>query len=119
MKIFKSPYLKNIIVKSGNLTFDDFDIDPLVSFEEQELSYKEDIIQMIFGELITVDVGFYPEFQPDGFFKVEVILDCDWTKPVYKKRIKSLEEMKNCLQEAIDLADEMHSSQVDNKLILS
>ncbi len=108
MKKFKSPYLKNITVKSGKLTFDDFDIDPLVSFEKQELSYKEDIIQMNFGKSIIVDVGWYPEFEPDGFFSIEVILDENWDEPIYKKQCKSLEDMKKYLQEAINLADEMY-----------
>lgn len=107
MKKFKSSYLKDVTLKSGKLTFDDFDIDPSISFEEQELSYKEDIIQMNFGKSIIVDVGWYPEFESDGSFMIRIIRNEDWTKPVYKQRCKTLEEMKKYLQEAVDLADSL------------
>ena len=76
------------------------------------MSYKEDIIQIDFGKSLVVDIGFYPEFEPDGFFLVVVILNRDWENPVYKKQCKTLEEMRKCLQEAIDIADSLSHGKI-------
>ncbi len=107
MKKFKSNYLYAIDIKSGVLEYDSFEIAPEIPFDDQKFFFTEDLIQIEFGEALCVDVGYYPATKPDGSFMIRIIRNEDWTKPIYKQRCKTLEEMKKYLQEAIDLADSL------------
>ena len=105
--------LQNVILvglelKGGNVTYNDWDIDHNKPFNDQMWSFKEDIVQINFdtGEnSYTVDIGWYPEFNKKGAFIVYVIKDCEWEKPVSRKRVKTFAGLKKCLQEAIDIVD--------------
>lgn len=112
MKTFNSNYLKNIDLRSGMLEYDSFEINPKVPFEDQKFFFTEDLIQIGFGENLCVDVGYYPAIKPNGFFKILVVSNEDWENPVYKKQCKTLEEMRKCLQEAIDLADSLSHGKI-------
>ena len=101
MNRFNSDFLKDINLKKSKITYDDFDIDPNLSFEQQKWSFKEDILQLKFDNY-TIDIGWYPEFNPKGFFKIVAIKDYNWDNPLYSKKIRSLKTMKKHLQEAID-----------------
>lgn len=69
--------LKNIDLKNGLATYNDFEIDPRFSFKKQEWSFKEDLLQICYGEIFTVDIGWYPEFNSTGFFLIRVIKNYD------------------------------------------
>ncbi|MFA6066011.1 MAG: hypothetical protein WC707_02400 [Candidatus Babeliaceae bacterium] len=104
MNRFNSDFLKDIDLKKYKVTYDDFYIDPIRSFEQQKWSFKEDILQLEFDDY-TIDVGWYPEFNPNGYFKIRVIKDYDWDNPLYNKKTHSLKTMKKYLQEAIDFTN--------------
>lgn len=106
MNSFKSNFLKNIQLKNIENIYDDFKIDPAIPFEEQRLSFKEDIIQIVFINDYLVDVGWYPEFEPEGFFKINVIQNYNWFNPLFEKKCKDIEVLKKYLQEAIDICEE-------------
>ena len=101
--------LEGITLKSGEVIYNDCEIDPNLSFEEQEWSFKEDILQIKFDtaeSAYTVDVGWIPEFNKNGKFVVQVIKNYEWEKPISSKKVKTFAALKKCLQEAIDIADE-------------
>lgn len=95
---------KEIDFKSGKITYNDFDIDFNVSFENQLYSYKEDLFQVTYANDCCIDVGYYPEFDPKGWFKVQVIKNYDWQYPVFLKRCKTEKTLKELLKTAALIA---------------
>ena len=102
MKKFNSSLLSKVSLNKAKITYDDFDIDPTLTFESQKFSFKEDILQLEIGDNYVIDVGYYPEFNPKGFFLVRVIKDIEWDSPVFKKKFRNVKFLPKYLQEAID-----------------
>ena len=71
-------FMRNLNLYNGIIDYNDFDIDENVPFEEQEYSYKEDILQISYGDRLTLDVGWYPEHNPQGYFIVYAVKDSNW-----------------------------------------
>jgi hypothetical protein len=103
MQKLKNSFFKDIKLKNVVSIYDEFDIDPKLSFEEQKWSFKEDIIQIVFTNDYLIDVGWYPEFDPEGFFKIRVIQGINWDKPLYEKKCKDIETLRLYLQEASEI----------------
>lgn len=100
--------LEGITLKNGEVTYNDCEIDLNLPFKDQEWSFKEDILQIHFDageDSYTVDVGWYPDFDPKGRFIVYVIKDYEWEQPVLRQEVKTFASLKKCLQEAIDIVD--------------
>lgn len=109
MSNLKALVLEGIVLKSGEVIYNDCEIDPNLPFEDQEWSFKEDILQIKFDaaeHAYTVDVGWNPEFKKNGKFVIQVIKDYVWERPIFHRRVKTFVELKACLQEAITIADE-------------
>lgn len=79
----------------------DFDIDENVSFEENHWSYKDDLFQISYEKNYTLDIGWYPDHNPKGSFKIVVIKDYDWDKPVLMKRCKKVKTLVKYLEKFI------------------
>jgi hypothetical protein len=96
-------FIDSLNIYNGIMTYNDFDIDDKKPFEEQKWSHKCDIIQIEFGPRYTLDVGWYPEFDPTGHFLVQGIKDFDWLKPIAKKQCRSLASLKKAIEEIAQL----------------
>lgn len=96
-------FIDSLNIYNGNLTYNDFDIDEKIPFKEQKWSYKMDIMQIEFGPRYTLDVGWYPEFDPTGYFLVRGIKDFDWLRPIAKKKCRSLVSLKKAIEEIAKL----------------
>lgn len=96
-------FIDSLNIYNGIITYIDFDIDEKIPFKEQKWSYKCDIIQIEFGPRYTLDVGWYPEFDPAGHFLVRGIKDYDWLKPIVKKKCRSLASLKKAIEEIAKL----------------
>ncbi len=107
-----SPYLSEIKLKRFNRIFDSFEIDPNIPLKSQKLLLQEDLIQINYPKNYTIDVGWYPSIDTKGAFRIFVIHESNWEKPLYDKRCKSINEMKLYLQEAIDLADSLSHEKI-------
>jgi len=94
--------LKGLRLKNGNVTYNDFDIDPDLPFEQQKWSFKQDLLQIVFNDRYLVDVGWYPDFNEQGHFRLVVIQGIDWDNPLMKETCRNYYELKNYLQKAID-----------------
>jgi hypothetical protein len=60
MNVLNQLILEGIMLKNGKVTYNDCEIDPDLPFEDQEWSFKEDILQIKFDtaeSAYTVDVG--------------------------------------------------------------
>jgi len=96
-------FIQNI---NGIIIYNDFDTDNNIPFKEQEYSFKNDILQIKFGDKFILDVGWYPEFDPSGHFVIRVILDYDWHNPLLKTKCNTLDELKYTIEQAALLIEE-------------
>lgn len=59
-------------LKNGKFLYNEFHVNFTKDFSEQLESLKEDLLQVEFDEYL-VDVGWYPEYDPQGKFIVQLI----------------------------------------------
>lgn len=104
--------IKNIQLLGGMIHYNDFDIDQDIPFEEQWYAYKEDILQVLYGSHFILDVGWYAEHNPNGFFLVRAILDNNWEKPISAIKCKTLKELKIAIEETACVINDGISQQV-------
>lgn len=107
-QVFK--VFEKIDFSPGKVTYDDFDINTKLPFEEQEFSFKEDMFQVSYGDKYTLDIGWYPSHEKNGKFRIVIIRDYDWMNPLYSKRTKDLKRLyklvRACAQIVRDLLQE-------------
>lgn len=96
-------FIENINFFDGIITYNSFDIDDNIPFEQQEFSYTEDILQIRFGERFILDVGWYPEMNPEGHFVVKGIQDTDWMNPISRIKCKTLNGLKKAIEKTIQI----------------
>lgn len=89
--------------KTGKIIYDDFDINPKVSLESQIDLLKEDLFQVNYNDEYIVDVGWFPEFNENGSFRICVIKDFNWEVPLYEKRCRDINLLNQFMCECIDL----------------
>ena len=99
-------FIDTLNILDGIITYNDFDIDENISFEKQKYSFKQDILQIMFGDRFLLDLGWYPEMNPSGYFVVRVILDYDWQEPVAKIKCRTLKKLKKAIEKAAKIIDE-------------
>lgn len=87
----------DIKLRNDKILYLDIDIDLEKKFEEQLWSYKEDMLQIGYGDYI-LDVGWLPEHDEKGSFILIVIKDFNWDKPVVTKKIKDIYDLKKNLE---------------------
>lgn len=69
--------------KNGVVTFDNLFLDENKPLIDQLDDLKEDMLQVEFPNAYLLDVGWTPSFNINGKFKIVLIKDYDWQKPVY------------------------------------
>lgn len=84
--------------EAGTVIYEDFDYNPNESFEAQEFSFKEDLLQVKLDDNHLVDVGWSPEFDENGFFTIQVIRSKDWENPLIKRTEKEFEQLVSVLK---------------------
>lgn len=96
-------FINTLTILDGIITYNDFDIDEDIAFQKQENSYKEDILQIEFGSRYILDVGWYPEANPEGYFWVRGIEDCNWQEPLISIQCRSLHQLKEEIEKIATL----------------
>lgn len=100
-------YTKKLNLFDGMVTYDNFDINENVPLDKQLSSLREDMLQIEFGDRFTLDVGWQPDFDPDGYFIVYAIQDCDWEDSLSKEKCCTLKDLKIAIEKAAKLIDSM------------
>jgi hypothetical protein len=93
---------------SGRVTtwnIDDLDLSKGIASQVDLLA--EDLVQVRFGDHVILDLGWYPEFDPEGHFVLNVIKDEDWETPTTVLRFKNLAEFQKNMSHVIALADRL------------
>ncbi len=96
-------FIKSINIQNGEITFNGFDIDMNIPLCNQIDSLREDMLQINYGKRFILDVGWQPDFDPNGYFLVLVIQDKDWLDPVVKTKCHTLEELKKTIESSAQL----------------
>ncbi|SFR69488.1 hypothetical protein [Anaeromicropila populeti] len=89
--------------KGVNRKYIDFNINEVIPLKEQTDLLKEDLIQVIYESNYLIDIGWYPEFDEEGFFRVSIIKDYQWENPVLQKNCRDLNLLKEYVDECIDI----------------
>ncbi len=85
--------IESIDLYNGEVVFNDLDLIVGVPLSEQIDLLKEDLLQIDYDNLYLIDVGWYPEFDINGSFKVLVVHNYDWASPQLLKASKSIEAL--------------------------
>ncbi|MCU1758341.1 hypothetical protein NTD84_01205 [Pseudomonas sp. 14P_8.1_Bac3] len=75
---------------TGRISHDDLSTLRNEDLDGQVCSLKEDMLQVEYPAFLLLDVGWYPSFDPDGFFQVRVLKNYDWSEPLYLSRADSV-----------------------------
>lgn len=75
----------------GKITHNDLKLDENVPLKNQVDVLKEDLLQVNYNDKYIIDVGWYPEFDENGNFKIYVIEDFNWSYPKIIKKSKTLD----------------------------
>lgn len=75
-------------------------MDPKIPLLDQIDELKEDLIQVECGNFI-LDVGWYPEFDENGQFRIVIIKDNIWDNPIIEKRCRKLSQLDENIKECI------------------
>jgi hypothetical protein len=94
---------KHLDFAPGKITYDGFDIDPAIPFEEQIYSLRQDLFQVSYGDQYTLDIGWLPDLDPKGNFIICVIIDYDWEAPIYRKQTNDLKQVDEFVKECAEL----------------
>ena len=81
--------------------YNEFHVNPEISLSEQLLQLDEDLIQICYDEQYILDVGWYPAFNIEGNFRVVIIKDCDWEKPVLTREYRDIKILKEHIEECV------------------
>ena len=94
----KNNFIDELRIPNGVIVYNDFGIDESVPFSDQWYRYKEDILQIKFGDSFILDVGWYPECEPEGNFVVRAIKNEDWWPSFAKESARNLSELKQAIE---------------------
>lgn len=94
---------EKIQFESGKVVYDDMKINPNKSLESQVDNLKEDLLQVNYDDKFIVDIGWFPSFSQDGHFRVVVIENFNWERPIFQKTCRTPVELKDCFEEAINI----------------
>lgn len=86
---------------NGKILFDDLKLDRKIPLNVQIDLLKEDLLQVNYNNKYIIDVGWYPEFDENGRFKVYVIEDFDWENPKMTKESKEIEKLISHIEDCI------------------
>lgn len=86
----------------GTVTFDDISqLDQSAEISTIVDELKEDLFQAALPFEQIIDIGWYPEFSEHGAFKVSLISNFNWEKPIYSEKAKDWAELKNAIKNTL------------------
>ena len=97
--------MKKIVFKLGKIIYDEFHIDFSKPFSEQLDSLTEDLLQIEYENGYLIDLGWYPEFDENGKFTLQLIKNGDWRNPAYKKSFRDCKQLEKNLLYVINILE--------------
>lgn len=93
--------LKKIIRLGGKVIFDE--LSNLIDYDIALISenLKEDLLQAAFPNEQILDIGWYPEFDKNGAFRISLIANRDWESPIYTDTAKTWSDLGKILDHTL------------------
>lgn len=98
---------ESIVLKNGKVHLNDCCFQCNDSLDDLYNILKEDLLQIEFNHSYLIDVGWYPEFDSKGSFKIMLIKNYKWEDPVHILETRSLIELENIVEILIKSVDTM------------
>ncbi|MFG4531580.1 hypothetical protein ACF0BZ_04870 [Acinetobacter baumannii] len=91
MNIWWNIDIKDGVVSHDSISWidDNFEINEDIIFD-----LSEDLLQISFNNNKILDVGWYPDLEVGGFFKIVVIKDMNWESPIIVKECRDISSLK-------------------------
>lgn len=96
---------ENVNFEPGRVVYNDFNLNLNASLESQINSLKEDLFQINYSDEYIIDVGWYPEFDETGSFRICIVKDFDWETAIFEKRCKDISSLNQLMHECITLVN--------------
>ncbi len=92
----------NIDIKDGVVSHDSISWidDNFVINEDTVFDLSEDLLQISFNNK-KLDVGWYPDLEVEGFFRVVLIKDMNWESPIIEKECRDIKSLKDNISNII------------------
>lgn len=85
----------NIDIGQGVVVFDDISFLPEAFDAAQHADYlKEDLLQIVFGHDLVLDVGWSPSFDEHGRFVLMLVRGGNWDEPVERAEFTEVVSLK-------------------------
>ena len=97
--------MDKIDFKSGEVVYNEFEVDFTKKYSEQEECLLEDLLQVKYAQDYLLDVGWYPEYESEGEFVVQIVKNQNWEEPIYKKNSKNKGDLIQDLNNAIRIIE--------------
>lgn len=106
----ENPYRDKIlqILDKWEITFEDFNIDFSLPFKCQTVRLEEDLLQAN-RRNYSVDIGWFPEFDPKGKFRTVLIEGTDWERPVAEYDDRDFDVLEKHLAEIAKRIEDFYS----------
>ncbi|CAM2897844.1 hypothetical protein HAHI6034_01800 [Hathewaya histolytica] len=91
--------------KEVNKKYIDFYVNKDIPLEEQIDLLKEDFLQVSYDNGYPIHMGWYPELDEDGNFRVSVIKDYQWNNSILQKSCRDLSLLNEYVHEYINLIE--------------
>lgn len=93
--------IQKILNLGGTVTLDD-----LSNLNGSDISLitdelKEDLLQASFPLEQIIDIGWYPEFSEEGYFRISLISNQNWESPTYSETAKTWIDLEKALTNAL------------------
>lgn len=89
--------------KGVNKKYIDFNVNKDIPLDKQIDWLKEDLVQVIYYNNYLIDIGWYPEFSEEGFFRIVIVKDYQWEDTILQKNCRDLNLLEEYLQECINI----------------
>ncbi len=99
--------LQKIDFRPGEVIYNDFNIDPEITFEEQRYSFNEDLFQVEYAGRYVIDIGWYPAHKKNGNFQVRIVKNCDWENLIYLKKAKTFDHLYLLVEECTTIIKDL------------
>ncbi|EPF69466.1 hypothetical protein GCM10025882_18790 [Acinetobacter gyllenbergii] len=91
--------IRNGIVSHDSISWidDDFEVN-----EDTVFDLSQDLLQVDFTNSEILDVGWYPDLDVNGVFRVILIKDMNWDFPIVKYECLDIKDLKESIKKVIE-----------------
>lgn len=100
------------IKKSNKISciYNDCKIKNSVSLKDQLSHLKEDLLQISYKNGYIIDLGWYPEFDINGMFKIYIIQNHQWDNPIKEIKCNDIALIEKHIYDCMSFVEERYDA---------